>query len=136
MKRVSVLVFGAVVLLAGGAAIGAKLSPQARKDVLGYQDTPIQTSSKWHVHDGFRPQPKVIDPGTASTNDTPGQPPSDAIVLFDGKDLSKWKSDKGGPAAWKVEDGYMTIDAKAGSLVTRDDIGDCQLHVEWSAPTP
>ena len=58
---------------------------------------------KWPIHDESRPVPKVITPGAESSQDQPGTPPSDAIVLFDGKDLSKWASEKGGEPAWKVD---------------------------------
>ena len=71
----------------------------------GYKDTPMLPGEKWHVHDGDRPQPKVINPGTASTQEQAGRPPSDAIVLFDGKDLSHWRTHGDRPAAWKIEDG-------------------------------
>jgi hypothetical protein len=73
------------------------------------------------------PQPPVIDPGP------PGGVPSDAIVLFDGKDLSQWRNDKGGPAAWKVEDGYAEVN-HTGYIFTREEFGDVQLHVEWASP--
>jgi hypothetical protein len=64
----------------------------------------------------------------------PGPPPSDAIVLFDGKDLSQWKSDKdGGPARWDVKDGAATVN-KTGGISTRQTFGDCQLHIEWASP--
>jgi hypothetical protein len=89
---------------------------------------------KWKVHDRSRPQPPVITPPTASTQDQAGQPPSDAVVLFDGKDLSKWQTDKGEPAAWKVENGYMQ--AAKGSIRTKDQFGDCQIHVEFATPDP
>jgi len=70
-------------------------------------------------------EPRIIDPGP---------PPSDAIVLFEGKDLSKWKSEKdGGPAKWEVKDGVATVNG-SGSIVTREGFGDCQLHLEWAAP--
>src|SRR5881628_3785832 len=49
-----------------------------------------QVDPRWKIHDPDRPAPPVTDPGTASTQDSPGRPPSDAVVLFDGKDLSKW----------------------------------------------
>ena len=62
---------------------------------------------KWKVHDMSRPTPAVVTPGTFSTQNTPGQPPSDAIVIFDGKDLTNWRSMDGSPAKWKVENGYM-----------------------------
>src|SRR5262249_20686102 len=65
---------------------------------------------KWPIHDRDRPAPRVVTPGTFSTAQEPGKPPSDAIVLFDGKDLSKWRSDKAnGPAGWKVENGYFEV---------------------------
>jgi len=89
---------------------------------------------RWAVHDTNRPQPTIIDPGAASTQQQPGRPPSDAIVLFDGADLSKWESTKGGPATWKVENGYMEIVKRTGSLRTKDSFGDCQLHIEWATP--
>jgi hypothetical protein len=73
-----------------------------------------------------REEPKVIQPGP---------PPSDAIVLFDGKDLEKWENAKNhGPAKWKVENGVATIN-KTGTIQTRQAFGDCQLHVEWATPS-
>jgi hypothetical protein len=64
----------------------------------------------------------------------PGPPPSDAIVLFDGKDLSQWKSDKdGGPAKWQVKDGVATVNG-TGGISTKQGFGDCQLHIEWATP--
>jgi len=68
------------------------------------------------------PEPKVVDPGPA------GGPPSDAIVLFDGKDLSQWH----GAEKWKIGDGYAVC---GGNLTTRRPFGDCQLHVEWASPS-
>jgi hypothetical protein len=122
--------------VAVGAGLGAALVVRAQQhDTLGYQDTPMLPGGKWHVHDGTRPQPKIIDPGTASTEETPGRPPSDAIVLFDGKDLSHWRNGNG-PAKWDVENGVMTVKPGTGNIQTTDQLGDCQLHVEWSAPTP
>src|SRR5437763_13815654 len=70
-------------------------------------------------------EPRVIDPGP---------PPSDAIVLFDGKDLSKWRSEKdGGPARWELNESVATVNG-TGSIRTQDGFGDCPLHVEWAAP--
>jgi len=104
---------------------------------LGYQDTPIIPGTKWHVHDGQRPQPKVVTPGQVSTPEKAGTAPSDAIVLFGGDDLAKWKSLKGeGDAAWKVENGYFEAN-KTGDVGTKDEFGpDVQLHVEWASPNP
>jgi Domain of Unknown Function (DUF1080) len=91
---------------------------------------------KWQIHDMSRPNPPVIDPGTPSTEEAPGRAPSDAVVLFDGKDLSKWAHKDGSAAKWKVENGYFEVVPKTGQLYTRESFGDCQLHVEWAAPSP
>ena len=66
---------------------------------LGFTDTPILPGLKWHVHDPDRPHPPVVTPGA-----TPYAPPSDAIVLFDGKDLSKWAQMGRGANAGKLVD--------------------------------
>jgi hypothetical protein len=101
----------------------------------GYTDTPYIPGTKWRVHDIDRPHPKVVTPGTASTPEQPGRPPSDAIVLFDGKDLSKWQTQgKGTEAKWKIENGYMEVVGGTGSIITKENFGDIQLHVEWAAP--
>jgi hypothetical protein len=68
------------------------------------------------------PKPRVVDPGP------PGGVPSDAIVLFDGKDLSAWT----GADQWEVKDGYAIC---RGDAQTKQAFGDCQLHIEWAAPT-
>lgn len=68
---------------------------------------------------------------------TPGEnndPPSDAIILFDGKDLNEWTNQKGGVAEWIVEDGAMTVKPKTGLIKTRKKFGDFQLHIEWRSP--
>ncbi len=88
---------------------------------------------QWAVHDMSRPLPPVVTPGPAGP---PVAPPSDAIVLFDGKTLASWTDAKGQPAKWKVENGYMEIVPKSGSIRTVKGFGDCQIHVEWMAPSP
>lgn len=95
-----------------------------------------QTSTKWKPHDMDRPVPPVIDPGTSSTQETAGKPPSDAILLFDGKDLSQWTHKDGSPAKWKVADGYFEVVPKTGYIYTQQAFGDCQLHVEFAEPSP
>ncbi len=97
-----------------------------------YGDAP-DDHHPWAVHDPNRPQPPVVTPGTFSSADHPGRPPSDAQVLFDGTDLSQWESTKGGPARWLVQDGILQVTA-TGDIRTRAQFGDCQLHVEWAAP--
>jgi Domain of Unknown Function (DUF1080) len=95
-----------------------------------------QATMKWKIHDLNRPVPPVVDPGTPSTPDTAGHPPSDAVVLFDGKDLSQWADKDGKPARWKVENGYMEVLPGSGNISTREGFGDCQLHVEFAEPLP
>lgn len=72
------------------------------------------------------PKPPIITPGKA-----PGDPPSDATILFDGKDLSAWENGEN----WNVEDGVATNKPGAGYIVSKQRFGDSQLHIEWSAPT-
>jgi hypothetical protein len=98
----------------------------------GYSDTPVIPGQKWRVHDKDRPRPAVVTPGAQY-----GQPPSDAIVLFDGKDASKWTQIRRGqvvPFSWKVENGYMECVARVGDIVTKEKFGDAQFHVEWASP--
>ncbi|MSR48207.1 MAG: DUF1080 domain-containing protein [Planctomycetes bacterium] len=89
---------------------------------------------KWCVHDSRRPQPRVVAPGTESSALHPGRPPADAVVLFDGTDLSKWSSG-GGDARWNVVDGCAEVNG-TGDIETRAAFGDCQIHLEWCAPLP
>jgi Domain of Unknown Function (DUF1080) len=95
-----------------------------------------QVDTKWKIHDLHRPVPPIVTPGTSSTQETPGKPPSDAIVIFDGKDLSQWLDKDNGPAKWKVENGYFEVVPKTGYIHTKTPFGDCQLHVEFSEPVP
>ena len=98
-----------------------------------YGDAP-DDHHPWAVHDGNRPQPKIVTPGTFSSPEQPGKPPSDAIVLFDGTDLSKWESSNGSPAKWLVTNGVMQVAPGSGEIRTKDKFADCQLHIEWAAP--
>ena len=104
------------------AALAALVAlPFAVQDV-GYDDTPFLPGGEWRVHDGRRPQPPVVVPGTGTA------PPSDAVVLFDGTSLDAWE---GGP--WKLVDGAMEVNG-TGSIRTKESFGDLQLHLEWRAP--
>jgi hypothetical protein len=102
----------------------------------GYSDTPLLPGTKWHVHDGNRPHPQPVTPGTFSSDQQVGKPPSDAIILFDGKTLDAWQAEKGGAARWKVQDGYMEVAPGTGDIVTKQKFSDYQLHVEFREPTP
>ena len=115
--------YWAVLVLAAIALVAAQARAADEQQQDGYE-----------VHDMKRPQPPVVTPGTPSTAEQAGTAPSDAVVLFDGKDLSRWKSKSGGDAEWKVQDGYLEVTKGKGDLATKDEFGDVQLHVEWMAP--
>lgn len=79
----------------------------------------------------YAPQPPKVTPGDITTNSAP----SDAIVLFDGKDLSMWVGDNGEASKWIVNgDGTMTVNKKDGNIRTKDYFRDFQLHIEWCVP--
>ena len=87
----------------------------------------------WPPTDSTRPRPPIVTPASAGA---PVPAPSDAIVLFDGKDLSRWRSEGGEPAGWTVRDGYMEVKPGAGAIQTVQGFGSVQLHIEWMSPTP
>jgi hypothetical protein len=87
----------------------------------------------WPPTDSTRPRPPVVTPAPAGA---PVPAPSDAVVLFDGKDLSQWRSEDGKPAAWTVRDGYMEVKPGTGAIQTAAGYGSVQLHIEWMSPTP
>lgn len=121
-------------LLALGFALPSPV--QGAAGIPAFYGDPPDAHHPWAVHDPNRPQPPVVTPGSFGTQDQPGQPPSDAVVLFDGKDLSKWQSAKegGGPAKWLVRDGTFQVEPSTGDIRTKEEFGDCQLHVEWAEP--
>lgn len=92
------------------------------------QDTPM-----WKAHDLNRPRPEIITPPAQYL---PVPPPSDAIVLYDGKDLSKWVGMDGESTKWINGDGYFECVRGSGYVRTRQAFGDIQLHLEWAAPLP
>jgi Domain of Unknown Function (DUF1080) len=95
-----------------------------------------EAQTTWKAHDRSRPAPTEIDPGTASTPEAGGKAPSDAVVLFDGKDLSAWVGKDGGAAKWKVADGYFEVVPKTGQIQTKQGFGSIQLHLEFREPSP
>ena len=89
-------------------------------------------STEWYY-----PEPVKIIPGVN------GGPPSDAIILFDGKDLSKWESSKTvergnipEPAPWKIVNGELRVVPGTGGIQSKEYFGDCQLHIEFKSPPP
>lgn len=104
-------------------------------------ETKLTPGGQWKPHDMARPKPAVRDPGPPSEKEF-APPPADAIVLFDGKDLSKWvrlpnakDTDKSPEPKWKIENGYFQIVPYSGDLVTKESFGDCKIHIEWATPS-
>lgn len=77
----------------------------------------------------YSPVPPVVEAAGGFMD-----PPSDAIILFDGTHFDAWESARGGEAAWTLEDGAMTVQPGTGNIVTKDRFGSVQLYLEWRAP--
>jgi hypothetical protein len=122
-------IFSAVVLALGALCAPSRLFA-AEPNTEGYKTTPMLPGTPWHVHDPDRPQPPVVTPGKAFSQEASA--PSDAIVLFDGKDFSKWQGARG-EVQWKLENGYMET-TRTGVIRTKDEFGDFQLHLEFATP--
>ena len=100
--------------------------------VLAPSDLAAQQPREWPVHSMERPQPPVVRAAPARVV----APPSDAIVLFDGRSLAAWRSadDTTRPARWRIANGYMEVVKGTGAIETRRAFGDVQLHIEWASP--
>lgn len=111
---------------------------QEKNDKGKMEDVHYMTIDGIMVHEtdpAKQPPPPVITPGTESTPDKPGLAPSDAVVLFDGKDLSNWTSTlEGKETKWVVKDGAMMPVKASGMVRSKQEFGSCQLHVEWATP--
>jgi hypothetical protein len=121
--------------------------PELPNEGLGETDQSLIPGQKWRIRDLNRPKPSPVTPGTY-----PGQAPSDAILLFDGKDLTQWTVNTFGgrgapsapaapaaaqtasPATWKIENGYVEMVPGAGSLASKERFKDFQLHIEFASP--
>jgi hypothetical protein len=128
----------ALAALTGVMVAGQQGRTPTQNPDAGFSDTPLLPGLRYHVHDPLRPHPRVVTPGAL-----PGQPPSDAIILFDGTGLSKWTAAHLGtagytvssdPAPWKPGRGYFEIVPGSGDIATKEKFGDVQLHVEWMEP--
>ena len=116
--------------------VTASILAAAAMSAVAQNPNPIpKDPSQYPQHSRTRPAPAVVTPGPYLG---PVAAPSDAIVLFDGKSLSEWRSADStkGDAKWKVENGDIVIAPGSGDIATRRTFGDVQLHVEWSAPNP
>lgn len=117
MKIQTLVILGVVLVGAGGL----------HGEISGYQDTPILPGTPYHVHDGERPQPRIIE--TAGAVEV--KPPSDAMILFDGTSLDAWTTN-GGEPAWLIKDGAMV--AKDKEIESKQQFGAVQVHFEWMLP--
>lgn len=91
------------------------------------QDVPQPPKMEPEMTEFWEPEPEVVTPGRGN------EAPSDAIVLFNGSNMSEWKAKNGGgEASWPVKDGVFTVGK--GDITTKREFGDFQLHIEWSAP--
>ena len=88
-------------------------------------------AQQWPQHSMDRPRPPVVDPGPERP---PVPAPKDAIVLFDGSNLSQWRAEDSSAAKWIVKDGYVEVKPGTGMLVSARSFGDVQLHIEWATP--
>ncbi|NIJ19182.1 hypothetical protein FHS95_000851 [Sphingomonas naasensis] len=115
------------------AVAATAASPAVAQEKPGFKDTPMLPDGKWQVHDADRPYPQVVTPAA-----TPGAPPADAVVLFDGKSLDAWQAQA---TPWALKDGAVTSTPRAGgggenALVSKASFGDVQLHLEYRSPNP
>lgn len=92
-----------------------------------------QQPSGWKQHEWNRPRPPVVEPVPL---ELPAPVPADAIVLFGDDGLDAWQKPDGSAAPWVVQDGFFQVQPGSGSIQTREEFGDVQLHVEWASPSP
>jgi hypothetical protein len=116
----------AVLFVLGGTLV-------AQQAPVGYDDTPMQPNGKWRVHDGKRPQPRLVKPGD-SVNMSPAAAPQDATVLIGSRaDLSAWQMMDGAPVTWAMSNGVLSTGK--GLIRTKAEFTDFQLHVEFATPS-
>lgn len=123
MKKINLAFATSLFFMAHGA------SAQGNNHFLTHEP-PENKTMKPEQTEYYSPVPSVVTPGKTNS-----QPPSDAIVLFDGKNLNSWESaqDKS-PARWTVHEGIMTVKPGTGNIRTKQKFMDYQLHLEWRTP--
>ena len=114
-----------------------RIALQAESAEIFYRNIRIRPLAR---NEGLDPEPKATEvwfpvPARVTPGAAPGAPPSDAIILFDGKNLDAWKTTRGdGAAGWSVVNGELVVKPGAGDIQTREKFGDVQLHIEWTDP--
>ncbi len=118
--------------IALAVVVASSLAFSQQRAPVGYDDTPMQPNGKWHIHDGTRPQPKVVTPGGLPSGIMSA--PSDAVVLLGrGDDLSAWQMQNGTPVTWPIKD--SVLQTGKGMIRTKEEFTDFQLHVEFATPS-
>lgn len=127
--------FSLIVIVATAASLTLRAHAQQAPSAPAAQTPPAAASQTPPKGDPkatevWEPVPPVVTPGA-----TDSEPPSDAIILFDGKNLDQWVSVKDkSPAGWKVADGVITVVKSAGNIETKRSFKNYQLHLEWRIP--
>ena len=116
MKKVILL--SAAVILAGASIAQKRMN----------QDSLVREAAKTEL---WEPVPTLVTPGKTSSD-----APSDAVILYNGKDTKQWEKETGGMPGWKIDkkDGALTVVKGSGNLKTKEAFGSCQLHIEWREP--
>ncbi len=108
------------------AAIAFVFTTNAQNKV--NQDSLFKEAAKTEF---WEPVPKMVTPGKTNSD-----APSDAIVLYNGKDVARWEKENGGKVGWKIDkDGALTVVKGSGNIATKQGFGNCQLHIEWREPS-
>jgi hypothetical protein len=122
--RLFLLLFAGLIGAGWGAA---KLGAQTQQG-MGKPDR-----GGWKAHAMDRPNPAAVEPNSHTLQ---AQAPANAIVLFDGTDVSQWTARDGSAAGWAARDGYLEVTPGTGDIRSRVGFGDVQLHIEWASPDP
>src|SRR5262249_39333941 len=99
--------------------------------LIGALGLAVYVAPAWSV-DYCDTEERTVQPGAPGAMGMTA--PSDALVLFDGRELSQWKATKGGPAVWEVQDGALLVKKGSGDIETQRSFQDLQLHIEWRIP--
>src|SRR5260370_2247441 len=135
-RKSTIAAVAALSMYATGSAQNFAQNQNANHD-LGFKDTPMLPGLPYHVHDSDRPHPPVVTPAAQL-----GGAPSDAIVLFDGKDLAHWtahrssitRAGSSGEPERKLDNDYVEVVPNTGDIATKEKFGDWQLLVHQASP--
>ena len=124
------IAFAALIFVTAGLLAQPPASPPGAQGVAAPSQSATRPAAKPADTEVWEPVPRVVTPGVDNT-----APPSDAIVLFDGKNLDEWVSNRDkSPAKWTVADGVLTVDKTQGNIETKRHFRNYQLHLEWRVP--